>query len=157
MTSNKDSLIPSDNSSVSSAADDDASPRSENPSKTVAHHIEQRFSGPLPPPKILEQYERVLLGSAERILKMAEKEQGHRHSIQKQEVDGVFGLQRWGQLFGFLIAMVAFIVGGILVYLGHDWVGGILMGGTVVSLVTVFVIGTRRKPEKENDEADENE
>lgn len=155
MTSNKDSLIPSDNTTGASVADDDTTPRSENSSKTIAHHIEQRFSGPLPPPKILEQYERVLPGSAERILKMAEKEQGHRHSVEKTETDGIFGLQRRGQLFGFLIAISAFLIGGILVYLGHDWVGGILMGATVVSLVTVFVVGSRKKQEQEDDEADE--
>ena len=33
------------------------------------------FSGPLPPPSILEDYDRVCPGAADRIIKMAEKEQ----------------------------------------------------------------------------------
>lgn len=88
---------------------------------------------------------------------MAEKEQGHRHSVEENGLGGFLGLQKRGQIYGFIIAIVAFIIGGILVYLGHDWVGGLLMGGTVVSLVTVFVIGSRKNPEKEDDDADEKE
>ena len=36
------------------------------------------FSGPLPPPELFKQYEEILPGSANRILKMAEKEQNIR-------------------------------------------------------------------------------
>lgn len=36
------------------------------------------FSGPLPPPSMYGEYEGVLKGSADRIFKMAEKEQDHR-------------------------------------------------------------------------------
>jgi len=37
--------------------------------------IEQSFSGPLPTPAILEQYDHLLPGAAERILSMAENDQ----------------------------------------------------------------------------------
>jgi uncharacterized membrane protein len=36
--------------------------------------------GPLPPPDQFKDYEAILPGSADRILKMAEKEQDHRHA-----------------------------------------------------------------------------
>lgn len=36
------------------------------------------LSGPLPPPTMYGEYDNVLSGSAERILRMAEKEQDHR-------------------------------------------------------------------------------
>ena len=38
------------------------------------------FSGPIPPPAMLGKYEEYLIGSAERIVRMAEKEQEHRHN-----------------------------------------------------------------------------
>ena len=38
------------------------------------------FSGPIPPPAMLGKYEEHLTGSAERIVRMAEKEQEHRHN-----------------------------------------------------------------------------
>lgn len=39
------------------------------------------FSGPLPHPGILEGYEKILPGSADRILTMAEEEANHRRQI----------------------------------------------------------------------------
>ena len=36
------------------------------------------YSGPLPAPATIKKYENILPGSAERIFKMAEKEQAHR-------------------------------------------------------------------------------
>ena len=41
------------------------------------------FSGPLPPPQILEKYESIVPGSADRIIGMAEKQSEHRRSIEK--------------------------------------------------------------------------
>ncbi|NQS96894.1 MAG: DUF2335 domain-containing protein [candidate division Zixibacteria bacterium] len=40
-------------------------------------------SAPLPPPQEFEGFERVLPGSAERILKMAEAQQSHRHHMEE--------------------------------------------------------------------------
>lgn len=40
---------------------------------------QSQYSGPLPPPALYQEFEKVLPGSAERILAMAEKEQSHRH------------------------------------------------------------------------------
>lgn len=44
------------------------------------------FRGPLPPPALYEHYEEVLSGSADRILRMAEKEQDHRISWEQSEL-----------------------------------------------------------------------
>lgn len=39
------------------------------------------FSGPIPPPAILHQYDAVIPGAAERILKMAEEQSKHRQEL----------------------------------------------------------------------------
>ena len=44
------------------------------------------FSGPIPHPTILKGYEEVLLGSADRILSMTEKEGEHRRKIETELV-----------------------------------------------------------------------
>ena len=44
----------------------------------------QGFSGPIPHPEILKGYETICPGAAERIIKMAELEQGHRHGIESK-------------------------------------------------------------------------
>ena len=50
-----------------------------NSNQIVAQHI--HYSGPLPPSKEFENYNRVLPSAAERILVMAEKQQAERLSI----------------------------------------------------------------------------
>ncbi len=40
------------------------------------------FSGPLPPPNILEGYEKIIPGAADRIITMAEKQSNHRQSLE---------------------------------------------------------------------------
>ena len=57
-------------------------------SSLVHQHTEVSFSGPLPPPGVLEGYERVLPGSAERIFTMAEKQLEHRLHLEKVVVEG---------------------------------------------------------------------
>ena len=36
--------------------------------------VSRQFSGPIPPPETMAKYENIVLGAAERILKMAENE-----------------------------------------------------------------------------------
>ena len=106
--------------------------------------VERRleYSGPLPHPEILGGYEKVLPGSADRILKMAEKQQDHRISNENKLVDAENQSRLLGLVAGFLIATLG--LGGA-VYLGYNgktWESGIMSGGTLVGLVTVFVKGS---------------
>jgi uncharacterized membrane protein len=48
--------------------------------------IQSEFSGPLPPPAILAQYDRVVPGAAERIITMAEEQSRHRRPMESQLV-----------------------------------------------------------------------
>ena len=50
--------------------------------KVVQTVSEQSFSGPLPPPSMLDQYDSVQDGFADRIVSMAESEQSHRQSVE---------------------------------------------------------------------------
>ena len=46
--------------------------------------VYQEFAGPIPPPSMMKQYEETLPGSADRILKMAEKQSEHRQWVEKK-------------------------------------------------------------------------
>lgn len=48
--------------------------------------MEERFSGPIPHPRILKGYEEILPGSADRILTMAENQSKHRQAIEAEVV-----------------------------------------------------------------------
>ncbi len=43
----------------------------------------ETFKGPIPPPAVLEAYESLVPGAAQRILKMAENQASHRQEIEK--------------------------------------------------------------------------
>jgi uncharacterized membrane protein len=60
------------------------------PSNPQQQYLELQFAqvtvGPLPSPVLLEQYDQVLPGLAETIVRMAEREQAHRHEMDRIEV-----------------------------------------------------------------------
>ena len=85
-------------------------------------------------------------------MRMAEKEQAmvERDRASAREVEGiavraVTADNRRGQIFGFLVALVAFGTASYPGYLGHGTAAAIVGGGTVVALVTVFVTGRRHQ------------
>ncbi|MCS6245397.1 MAG: DUF2335 domain-containing protein [Opitutus sp.] len=78
----------------------------------------ESFSGPLPPPDLLEAYERTSSGLADRIVKMAEAEQAHRHRYEAHELSWVYWLQMVGLVMGGGLAIAGLFLGAWLVY--HD-------------------------------------
>ena len=107
------------------------------------------FSGPLPPPSILGDYNEILADGAERIMKMAENQSSHRIDLEKYAIKEELRQSKNGQIFGFILAILGMLIAFGLAYLGHDTVAGIFGTTTIVGLVTIFVIGKRKqKPEK---------
>lgn len=99
------------------------------------------FSGPLPPPSILGEYNNVLEGSAERIMSLAEKEQQHRHYIEKKALNGHINLDRRGQYLGFSVATFALGCATFLIANGYVISGTIIGSLDIVALVGAFVYG----------------
>src|SRR5712691_11175858 len=64
----------------------------------------EQWSGPLPPPAVLEKFNQVVPGSAARILKMAEKEQQHRVSYEREGLTATTGEATRGQYLGAAIS-----------------------------------------------------
>ena len=63
------------------------------------------WQGPIPPAHEMEHYERVMPGSANRILAMAESQIGHRQQLETTVVKGNIESERRGQRYG--LAVVA--------------------------------------------------
>ena len=120
--------------------------RDNSQNKVVGYsQYETVFSGPLPPPEILEKYEQILPGAAERILSMAETQSKHRISLEGRVIDADITNSKRGLIFGFIIGLVG-IGGGIYsIYLGHVISGSLLTGGALASLVGTFVYGSHKK------------
>ncbi|NBU99283.1 MAG: DUF2335 domain-containing protein [Spirochaetia bacterium] len=99
------------------------------------------YAGPLPPPNILKDYNDVVPGSAERILKMAEIQSLHRQNIELIVVQSNTRNELVGMIFGFIISILTIMSSCYLIYL-DKWVSGIAgVIGTLVALVAVFIYG----------------
>ena len=113
----------------------------------AAEHLRiAQFRGPLPPPAVLERYDRLLPGAAERILRMAEKEQAAGRDFAIEVLRATATETRRGQYLAFAAVWAALGVTAYLGYLGHTFAASVVGGTTVVGLATVFAIGRRRDP-----------
>lgn len=111
------------------------------------------FSGPIPPPAHLEQYERILPGAAERILKMAEEQSAHRRSLEKQVIGSGVKRAHLGLWFGLCVGLAGFVVVGYCAYLGFETLAAIIAALDLGSLVGVFVYGSKQtRQEREEKE-----
>ncbi len=108
----------------------------------------QFFSGPLPPPEILKKFDEIIHGAAERILKMAEEQSVHRKGLENKVVTSDIARSKWGQILGFIIAITGLIVSGFIAIYGNAIAGGIIGVGTLVSLVSVFMYGSRTRSDE---------
>ena len=107
----------------------------------------QQFSGPIPHPEILELYNKVVPGAAERILCKFEAQTEHRIKIESQTVSTANLKEILGIVFGFVITMTT-IIGGIYVALeGRTFLGGSLSFAGLALIVYAFVTGRRMNKE----------
>ena len=66
----------------------------------------ETYSGPIPPPEALARYEEIQPGTADRILKMAEKQQEHRMDLESKVIGGQVIQSKRGQAFGFVSVLL---------------------------------------------------
>lgn len=102
-----------------------------------------RFSGPLPPPGVLQAYDELSPGLAGRIVSMAEREQEHRHALERGAFDEDSKLGRRGQIFALLVAAGGLIAAVILGLAGEPLAAAIIGSVDLLGLVTVFLLGPR--------------
>jgi len=108
---------------------------------TVSNH--SSFSGPIPPAQMLEEYGRIIPNGADRIMKMAEDQSGHRQRLETAAIASQNRQSERGQIFAFILAIVLIAVGLFAFLTDHDGVAMTIFGSTIVGLVTVFAIGRK--------------
>ena len=121
----------------------------------------EQLTGLIPPPVILEQYNRVFPDAASRFIAMAEREQEHRHQMQEKLVDAQIlddkrtrTERRLGQIFGLSIGVVAIVAGSTTAIFGApiagSIAGGVLGSAAIAGLVFVFVLDRREQCNSQN-------
>lgn len=103
-----------------------------------------QFQGPIPPPKIFEQYEQAVPGSADRIIKLAEQDQVQDHSMEKQGQSTHHTLLLRGQGLSFATAIVAMICGTALIAIGSETVGSVMAIGSLATCAALYIRGEFR-------------
>ncbi|MCU0514362.1 MAG: DUF2335 domain-containing protein [Anaerolineae bacterium] len=123
-----------------------------NAAKTILQVSMQSYSGPLPHPAILQGYEDVLKGSADRILKMAEAEQHQRHQNEAALIHAeVFAtrydkyLEAAGLGAATFIAALAVVSGALLLASGRDAAGLALILTPAAGIASVFFYAQRKR------------
>jgi uncharacterized membrane protein len=109
----------------------------------------RRFEGPLPPPDALAQYEQVSPGFADRIVKMAEKEQDFRH----RDTQVVRGMQRKiigrGQVFGFILSLAIILCGVLLIMYDKPTSGFIAILAGIATVAGPFFFNIQREKKQQ--------
>lgn len=102
----------------------------------------EMYSGPIPPPEALARYEEIQPGAADRILKMAEKQQEHRMALETKAIGGQVDQSKRGQIFGF-IAIFLCIGAAVLfaVVCNMTKFAATFLTVTMVILVGLFLTG----------------
>jgi len=120
------------------------------------HESVQMFSGPLPHPDLLREYEKMIPDAPKKIFAMAEKQNEHRISIEKTFVEGNMKLEKIGVLFGVIIPVMGMICGTIIIITGHSVIGFISIVSTLLPSSGSYMYSLYKKQKKENQKLNEN-
>lgn len=106
-------------------------------------HVTEQFSGPLPPPDVLDRYNQVTPDAANRIIAMAEQETGHRRDMERLIISNEYKEARMGQICAVFIGSLTIIAGSVISVFGAPLAGVVIGGCGVIGLVSVFVLGRK--------------
>lgn len=101
--------------------------------------MSQTYRGPLPAPEDFAAYKTTLASAPERILVMAEKEQEHRHIVEKDILQKKGRENLLGQILGFILVLTCLGIATFLGVEGHDVLAGTIITITAV-LASIFVL-----------------
>jgi len=97
---------------------------------------------------MLEKYNEVLPGAAERILAMAERQSAHRQGLEKTVIGGHVKSERLGSILGFILSLTVIIGGFSLIYNGMATSGSVIVISDLVALAGAYAYGRRMQKQE---------
>lgn len=123
---------------------------------------EEMFSGPMPPPHLLREYQKLIPDAAERMLKMAEKEQDSQIFINKEiiaqngkSIEGTLQANKRSQIMAFVLVLLLIIVGTAFALLSMVPLACVIFGTTIAGVAAAFITGKLKSNNKETNEEQE--
>lgn len=108
----------------------------------------QQWSGPLPPPAALEQFNNIIPDGANRILAMVEQEQAHRIAHETAELQARIGDTRRGSWQGTAITVLAIAAAAGTAYLGAHPTVSIAIVSLPIAAIVRAVLTNRSEKKK---------
>ena len=115
----------------------------------------QMYEGPIPHPDMLQKYDDIFPGFADRIIQMTEKQVEHRRELENKVIDSKISDSRLGMVLGFIIAFMTVVIGGFLIYKDKNAEGFSLIITSIGSLAACFLYATNSN-KKEREEKEKN-
>jgi uncharacterized membrane protein len=106
------------------------------------------WSGPLPPPAALREFEQILPGAAKAILDMAQAEQEHRHQQDDTATAAARSEVSRGQWLGFTITIASIVGAGYLGAVGAPWPAIVALVGVPLMAAIRAVIEARSRAKR---------
>lgn len=124
--------------------------------KVAAQVFAREFSGPIPSPDIMADYENIMAGATDRILSMAENQSRHRQSMESIKVKAESRDSLLGVIFAFMLGagcIVACVIMVIMVPNAAGVICGSVLGVTGISaIISTFLRNTRKQLQEEKKE-----
>ena len=115
------------------------------------------YSGPLPPPEWLRQYEEVLPGIADRMMNLVESEvsnqhsaSAHRRTMEERALTGGITMAKRGQVGAWMLGFSFLVASVVLILAGHSVLGGVIGITDLVGIVVSFTVGLLRRDTEES-------
>ena len=106
----------------------------------IAQRIESMtYSGPIPHPQLLKEFNDVIPNGADRIMTMAEKQSGHRITLEEKVVNANNRDSFLGVVFAGVIALLIVLGAIFLINNNKDVQGFSLLIGASVAYISVFL------------------
>jgi uncharacterized membrane protein len=114
------------------------------PAKAVAPQngavVSANWSGPLPPPGALQQFNTIIPNGAERIMSMVEHEQAHRIAIETKAMQAEVSDAIMGKVLGALMTIAAIVGAVYTAYIGAHWTVSVaIVSVPITALIGKFV------------------
>ncbi len=133
-------------------ASPEARPSGDAPKALSRIEASATFEGPIPHPALLQGYDELVPGAADRLIRMAEDQAAHEREMESKalgsDIKDRESARREalvGQLFGLTIGLAAIVGATLAAVNGAQWFGAALGVGGIAGLVGVFVYGRRHK------------
>ena len=119
--------------------------------KAIVHRGEIRsysYSGILPPPEMLNQYNMIEPWLADRIVKMAENQQGHRFGMEDFGIREMYKRDKRIQYISWFLLLVILIWAFVLLFLWSNIQWFLILVGTMITSIGAWWYSTARADTK---------